>query len=105
MDESNSIATERMQINHPEENSLFSDDEINTWELLAVFRRRWIWIASGGLLGIAVAGMSLLKPPAKEASTTEQSSIRMVVDVALGPCFSAMNTLRTFKSENVQRIN
>lgn len=44
-----------MTTNNFEVNSLRSDDEIDLRELLAAFRRRWIWVASGGLLGLGIA--------------------------------------------------
>ena len=57
---------ERMTINNPEVSYLLPDDEIDLKEVLAAFRRRWIWVASGGLLGLGIAaGVSISRPAAR----------------------------------------
>jgi len=75
---------ERMSINNPEMNSLLPDDEIDLREVLAALRRRWIWVASGGLLGLGIAAGVSITRPAEEPSKT----IRMVVDITQSPCSS-----------------
>ena len=40
-----------------------TDDEIDLLEFAAVVRHQWIWIASGGLLGLAITGISALMGP------------------------------------------
>ncbi|MDB4486187.1 hypothetical protein N9025_02125 [Synechococcus sp. AH-707-B22] len=48
-----------MTIDNSEVNSLLLD-EIDLREVLAAFRRRWIWVASGGLLGLGIAAGVLM---------------------------------------------
>ncbi|QNI75181.1 chain length determinant family protein [Synechococcus sp. MVIR-18-1] len=62
--------------------SLLPDDEIDLREVLAAFRRRWIWVASGGLLGLGIAAGVSISRPAEEPSKT----IRMVIDTTQSPC-------------------
>lgn len=59
-----------MTINNFESNPLLPDDEIDLKEVMAAFRRRWIWVASGGLIGLGIAPefqyQGLLKSPQRQ---------------------------------------
>lgn len=71
------------------------DEEIDLRDLAAIFRRRWIWVASGGLIGLALAGIPLTQ------TTIPLRSIKMVVDTKQGPCFW---TQRRFKEFGVTEV-
>ena len=72
---------ERMTINNPEVNSLLPDDEIDLREVLAAFRRRWIWVASGGLLGLGIAAGVSMSTPAEEPL----KGIRIIGNITQSP--------------------
>jgi hypothetical protein len=96
--QNDSNVIERMTINNAEINSLLSDDEIDLREVLAAFRRRWIWVASGGLLGLGIAaGVSMLKP-------AEVQVIRMVVDITQSPCVWTQRKFQRFEESEVLNI-
>ena len=48
-----------MENNNMESSTPLPDEEIDLGDLAAIFQRRWIWIASGGLIGLAIAGITL----------------------------------------------
>ena len=86
-----------MTINNSEVNSFLLDDEIDLREVLAAFRRRWVWVASGGLLGLGIAaGISMSRPVAVDKPLM---ALRMVVDTSQGPCFWTARKFQRFESE------
>ena len=95
-----SSAVERMAINNSEVNSLLPDDEIDLKEVLAAFRRRWIWVASGGLLGLGIAAGVLMSRPVVVVDKPLKA-LRMMVDTSQGPCFWTSRKFQRFESGEV----
>ena len=75
------------------------DEEIDLGDLAAIFQRRWIWIASGGLIGLAIAGITLT-----QTTTNSLKSIKMVVDTTQGPCFWTQRRFKEFGAKEVFNI-
>ena len=91
---------ERMTINNPEVSYLLPDDEIDLREVLAAFRRRWIWVASGGLLGLGTAaGVSMLRPAKNPLKT-----IRMVIGVSQSPWAWTQRKFKKAETGIIQNI-
>ena len=89
-----------MTINNSEVNSLLSDDEIDLSDVLAAFRRRWIWVASGGLLGLGIAAGVLMLRSAEEPS----KAIRMVIDTTQSPCAWTQRKFQKFEPGEILNI-
>ncbi|ABI46678.1 hypothetical protein [Synechococcus sp. CC9311] len=89
-----------MTNNNFESNALLFEDEFDLREVLAAFRRRWIWVAGGGLLGLLIAaGVSMSRPPEKATK-----AIRMVVDTAQSPCTWTARKFQIFEVGEVVNI-
>ena len=74
------------------------DDDIDISELLASLRRRWSWIAGGGLLGLSLgAALFLFNSHQKSASLVQS---RLILDVGQGPCY----TRQRKSSSSFQRL-
>ena len=99
--QNSSSALERMTINNPEVSSLLPDGEIDLREVLAAFRRRWIWVASGGLLGLGIAAGILMSRPLVDKPL---KALRMMVDTSQGPCFWTSRKFQRFESGEVLRM-
>ncbi len=92
-----------MTINNSEVNSLLPNDEIDLREVFATFRRRWIWVASGGLLGLGIAaGISMSMPVAVDKPSRV---LKMVVDTSQGPCSWTSRKFQQFESLKAININ
>ena len=83
----------------PESSSVLPDGEIDPREVASALRRRWIWVAGGGLLGVAIAGISTLMPLNRPLE-----SIRMVVDTTQGPCIWTQRKFQKFEEPEVLNI-
>ncbi len=81
--------------------SFSSDDEIDLREVASALRRRWIWVASGGLLGVVIAGISILT----HSNGETLGSIKMVVDASQGPCIWTKRKFQKFEEPEVSRID
>lgn len=75
-----------MAATDPQMSASSSDDEIDLLEVASAFRRRWIWIAGGGLLGLAIAGIPTMLQYQSYEKPLPIAEIRLTIDTSQGPC-------------------
>ena len=90
---------EFMETNNKESSSPLPDEVLDLRDLAAIFQRRWIWVAGGGLLGlvIVIAGIPMQTTPIP-------SKIKMVIDTTQGPCFWTQRKFKEFGVGEVYNI-
>jgi hypothetical protein len=76
------------------------DEEVGLRDVASFFIRRWIWVAGGGLLGLAIAGFSTMLRPAEKPLL----KLRMVVDASQSPCAWTQRKFQKFEDESVFNI-
>ena len=85
-------------MNNFDASSLSSDDEIDLREVAAAFQRHRFWVVSGGLLGLVIAVIPILKP------APLQETLKLVVDTSQGPCEWTKRKFKQFQTKEVFNI-